>query len=124
MSRTRKNKLYNFIVNTYGISQEKVLEIINKRVDDVIFKCIGMKLNSNRIEKVIADQIAKVINKGLEDRSMHRDSFNDVIRAEIARQIKERMNKDYQLEVKITNKSSHEIYKADNKLISSDLKEE
>lgn len=104
-SSKNRNKLYNFLVNSYGISQELVLQTINERVDSLISKCIGMTLNSNKVERVIANQVADVIGKGFKQNPWENITIETYIKHEIARQIEEKMNTDYELEVNLKRKS-------------------
>lgn len=121
MSKNR-NKLYNYIVNTYGLSREKIMEHIDARIDDLISKVIGMKLHSNSVERVIANEVANVIGKGFKRNDYDTVTIQEYIKREIASQIEDKMNNDYELEVKITRKSKMVVGTANSKT-TPDLKE-
>ena len=64
MNKRRTNKLYNYLVNTFGLSKEVVLEHIETRLEDLINKHVLSILQSNRIENMIMNQVAYYIKKG------------------------------------------------------------
>jgi hypothetical protein len=47
--RNRKDKLYNYMVNKFDLSKERILEYVDLRVTDLVNKHIQSKLNSNRV---------------------------------------------------------------------------
>lgn len=48
---SRRNKLYNYIVNTFNISKESIDATIEKRVDDVLSRHLKSKLESDYLNR-------------------------------------------------------------------------
>ena len=67
-----KNKrLYNFLVNTYGLSKEKVMENMSERFKDLeealfqqITREVKEKLDSYSIERFMKNKISQILTQG------------------------------------------------------------
>jgi Glu-tRNA(Gln) amidotransferase subunit E-like FAD-binding protein len=111
MNKTRTNKLYNFLVNTYGLSKELVLEHVTNRLDDLISKHINSKLDSNNVERIIANQVANVLENGFKNGSFNRNSLENLIRNRVVREIQDRLNNEYTIDVKLTKRDNTIIHR-------------
>ena len=81
-----RNKLYNFIVNTYGIGKEQVQQMVKDRLDDVF--SVSLK---EKIESMIRERVYKEIE------NKYRSEINDYVigyvRKEVEREVK-KLTKD------------------------------
>ena len=98
------NKLYNYLVNTFGLSKEIVLEYVNKRLEELLFKSLETKLSSNYVEKLIINQITQIVNNGIDNGSSHfyfreKTKFDDYVKSVIRSVIEEKMNDNYDLQI-------------------------
>lgn len=104
-----KNKLYNFIVNTYGLSKELILEKVDQRISDLLAKHVVNKLNSNDVEKLIANQVAKVLKEGFDTGYYSRQPLESLMKNMIDNEIKNRLNEGYTFDVKVVQKEDKVI---------------
>ena len=79
MKSQRTNKLYNYLVNTYGLSKEMVMKYVDERLEDIITKHVDSVLRSNRIEKMIINRISNYLKEGKYNKWHSRDSFKEII---------------------------------------------
>lgn len=100
MNTQRTNKLYNFLVNTYGLSKEAILEHIDIRLNDLIKKHVVAKLDSNQIESVIINHITQYIKDGKFDR-WRKDSFKDFVKLCIQEEVQRLVKENYKIEVNL-----------------------
>lgn len=118
MSRT--NKLYNYLVNTYGLSKELILIVVDNRISDLLNKHISSKLDSNHVNKVVVNEVANILTKGFENNHFSKTAIEDYIKNIIAVQIEEKMNDEYELNVKVVRKNKSVLTGGNPKV---DLKE-
>ena len=83
MKKQRTNKLYNYLVNTYGLSKEMIMEYVEERLEDLIKKHLDSVLRSNRVENMIMNRIAYYIKEGKYDQWHNKGSFEDVVDQQI-----------------------------------------
>lgn len=104
----KNKKLYNYIVNTFGISKEIIMEQVNSRIEDVIAKHVRSKLDSNYVENMIANKIAEVVQNGVSSSDTYwgrqRTHFDDYMKKTVRSVIEERLGEEYELEVKMVRK--------------------
>ena len=85
----RTNKLYNYLVNTFDLSKENVLEHIEARLDDILDKHLLGILQSNRIENMILNKIALFIKKGEINTWRTNNTFEDIIKEQVKSVVEE-----------------------------------
>lgn len=104
MRNNRKDKLYNYMVNKFDLSKERILEYVDLRVTDLVNKHIQSKLNSNRVEKMIVDAITFFAKEGFNKSNTfyisEKISFQTFVKNTIKDILKERLEDEYQIEVK------------------------
>jgi uncharacterized membrane protein YheB (UPF0754 family) len=112
MGKRNKN-LYNYFVNTFGLSKDAIMAVINERVEDLLSKHIQNKLNSNSMETLIANMVTRFLEEGVTNHSwwMKKTSFEDFLKKTISQEIKDRLNDEYTLEVKLVRKEDSVINK-------------
>ena len=64
MSFRKDKQLYNYLVNTLGVSKQLVMEHIKERLDDLIVKHLNSKLDSQYVHGVISGCVAKILEDG------------------------------------------------------------
>ena len=106
MSKKDK-KLYNYVVNTLGVSKQVILDYVQSRVDDLLSKALHNKLDSNYIQNLILNRITSMVENGTSEGTFpfyEGHSFDNYVKKCIKRVIEEKVNEDYNLEVKIVRK--------------------
>lgn len=91
----KNKKLYNYLVNTFGLSKEIIMKHVEKRIEDIIDKNINNLLNSNKIHDMIVSRVSEYIKKGtMNTHLLERKSFetiiNEQIRAVVENYLRER----------------------------------
>jgi hypothetical protein len=106
MNRIRTNKLYNYLVNTYGLSKEVVFEYIDTRLEDLIGKHLEAKLDSNYIERLILNRITRIAEEGISNGSYYyeRDNFEVYVTKCLNRILSDKVNNEYTIESKMVKK--------------------
>lgn len=103
MKPTRTNKLYNYLVNTYGLSKELILDHVDTRISDLIDKHVKSKMDSASIENMILGRVTQYLKNGHFDRWNDKHSFDNhvhnCIKEEVAKLVKQ--NYDISASVKI-----------------------
>ena len=90
----RTNKLYNYLVNTFGLSKENVLEHVETRLEDIIDKHVRSILQSNRIESLIINRVAHNIKNGSIGYYGEKTAFNDIINEQVKQVIEDQLKKN------------------------------
>jgi hypothetical protein len=110
MKTKRTNKLYNYLVNTYGLSKEMVMEYVKERLDELISKHIAEVLNSEKFNRDFNYSMAKFLET--EKTSNHywdrKNSFKKVIEDTTRKIIIEEITKNYNLSIDIKEKQKKE----------------
>lgn len=101
----RNKRLYNYIVNTFGLSKEAIMQVVENRVTSVIEKMIKNKLDSKEMERAILNHITKLKENGF----YYNEPFDLYIEKVIRNILEEKMNKEYKLEVKAVQKEAKVI---------------
>jgi hypothetical protein len=115
MSRSNRKTLYNYIVNSLGLSRQMVLEYIDRRLEDQLYKALSFKLHSGNSEKLILDAVTKIVNEGVptgSDMWWQKKNFDEYVKKVIRQVIQERLRNDYTAELKLTHKDSSIVRKA------------
>jgi hypothetical protein len=107
-SSKNRNRLYNFLVNTYGLTKEVVMEMVAARLDDLISKHIKPKLDSNHVNNIIRNQIAEYAKNGFEKRGYwgSHTSFEEFVQAQIRTILIAYINENYDIDTKLVKKEA------------------
>ena len=97
---SKKNKLYNYLVNTFGLSKETILEHVETRLEDIIDKHVHSILESNHIENRIMNRVAYYIKNGTIDPWRSKNSFEDVIKQQVRCVVEEQLQKNCEINFK------------------------
>ena len=102
----KKNKLYNYLINTYGLSKDHVLKLFDERIENLLKKHIMSKLDSNHVESMMLNIISKSIKEGFKGnyRWNNKLQFEKYIKECVKDVISEKMNKEYSMEVSLNIK--------------------
>jgi hypothetical protein len=113
MNKTRSNKLYNYLVNNFGLSEEKVLQYVKDRIEEIIAKQVEHKLlDSNYVQNLILNRITQFLTEGVNTGHFYkRESFDDYLKGCIKQVIERKLNEEYVLEVKMVRKDKQVIGK-------------
>lgn len=104
---SNRNKLYNYLVNTFGLSKDVIMKQAEERIEDVMNKHLQQKLQSNNVERMILNQVSEIVKNGFSSRDYwSRVSFEDYVKSTIKSVITQQINDTYELEVKINRKST------------------
>lgn len=90
----RTNKLYNYLVNTFGLSKETVLEHVETRLEDLVDKHVSSILQSNRIENMIMNRVSHYIKNGSIGYYGEKTAFNDVIKEQVKQVVEDQLKKN------------------------------
>ena len=80
--RKRGNTLYNYIVNTYGISKELIMEHVETRIQDMFDR-----IDHDYIESYVRQEVFKRIDRDIIDKV--RWDLNKKIDKEVEKRIKD-----------------------------------
>lgn len=101
-SSKHRNRLYNFIVNTYGLSKEMIMEHALGRIEDVLDKNIRAKLDSGRLEDLILKKVEHYMVNGFKTHyyGSSKEPLADVVRQIIREEVKKTLDEKYSVEIK------------------------
>jgi len=112
----RSNKLYNYLVNTFGLNKETILEYVDNRVQDLLPKHIDNKINSSKMEYMILGTVSNIINKGFGEHSPYYDrrvAFDKYVKKCIREEVIKIVKETKEIEVKLIDKDTSTIRRAD-----------
>ena len=106
------NKLYNYVVNTFGISKEMLMEFVENRLEQLVNKHVERKLDSRAIESMILNHVTKVVTEGVPKpgpfgMSVSREVFDSYLRKVLKNVVEEKITKDFDVEVKVVGKDKY-----------------
>lgn len=107
MSHSNK-KLYNYIVNTIGISKELILQIVDKRMENLLDKHIKNKLDSNVVERIILDRVTEILTQDFSNSNSFyckRESFETYLKKILQNIVNEKINKTFSVTVQVAPKT-------------------
>lgn len=97
---SRNNKLYNYLVNTFGISKDTVLQYCNDRIEQLLSKHVeGKLMDSNYIHNLIINQIDYIVKNGTKAHWYNRDSFESTVKNAVSDYVEEKLEQSYSFEV-------------------------
>ncbi len=99
MNTQRTNKLYNFLVNTYGLSKEAIMGHIDIRINDLLDKHVKAKMDSSSIERIVANKVAYFMKTGKTDSWHSKHSFDDYMTSIIKDEVERQVKKNYKIDV-------------------------
>jgi hypothetical protein len=113
VKRSRTNKLYNYLVNTYGLSKENIMQHIEDRIEDIVRKHIDAKLDSEWFKNAILNYVAEFVENGVKDKHgllyyQSKTPFEDLVYKEFQKAITDVMKEN--CEINLTFHGS-EIFK-------------
>lgn len=100
-------KLYNFLVNTYGLSKEKVLEHFEARIEAIVEKTLRSKIESGYVNDSILNKIDAIFKtEGDSKRSpwYTKKSFDEFLKHTVEDVIKKHIEDKYQIDFIVKNK--------------------
>ena len=101
-----KNKrLYNYLVNTFGISKEVVLGYVETRLEDLISRHVQNLLLSNRIEKLIMDRVTHFIKNGEVGYYREKNAFNNVVKEQVRQVVEDQLRTNCEVKFEFTPNS-------------------
>lgn len=111
MNKKRTNKLYNFIVNNYGLSKDVIMEHVNSRLDSLMDKhienLIKSKINSEAFDRHLVFMLSAFI-KNEKEISIHSwnrgQKFIEVLKQCTKESVIEELNANFKLNVSLTQK--------------------
>jgi hypothetical protein len=102
MSTSKNKKLYNYLVNTFGLSKEIVLSYVNERIEEILNKHVDSLLRSDRVEKIILNRISHYISEG-ETSIYSKTSFEKIIKNQIKEVVKDELRKNASITFSFSN---------------------
>ena len=96
----RNNKLFNYLVNTFGLSRQRVEEYINTRLEELVGNHFKQSLNNSKYyEKLILDRVTHVITEGfpLRDYWYSKEKFDTYLQREIKKVIEAHIKENFDI---------------------------
>lgn len=111
----RNNKLFNYLINTFGISKEMIITYVKERTDEVLSKNLSDKLNSKYIENLILNKITSIIQEGFTSHSywLEKRSFENFVKVKLKEVIEEFLVKHYDFEMKVIHKDKTVVHRVE-----------
>ena len=97
---SKNNRLYNYLINTLGLSKELILKNIDQRIEQVLHKILYNELKSIKFERIIIDTVASVIDKGVVRNNRYgslRYKFNDLIKSKVKEVVEDKLQEECQI---------------------------
>lgn len=114
MNKQRTNKLYNFIVNTYGLSKEVIMDCVETRLEGLVDKHVQNVLQSERLTNMIMDRVAYYIKNGTIDQCRSKNCFEDVVKQQVKSAVEDQLKKNCEIKFKFLPNSIQFIKEKDN----------
>lgn len=98
----RRDRLYNYIVNKFGISKEMVYKYIDTRLEDLVAKHLKSKLDSKNVEYMILNTMSGYLKDGLKGNCIwgYQNSFEEFFRDTVKKEVKKIIEERYSIEIK------------------------
>lgn len=107
----KDKRLFNYVVNTLGISKDMIMDYVNSRIESVLEKHVAKKLNSSDSERIIVDQITRLVKDGFHDQWYSKTSFDTYVRQVIINILEKKVNDEYNIETKLVRKDKQVVGK-------------
>ena len=98
----KDKRLYNYVVNTLGVSKEVVLEYVKERLEELILKALSTKLESKYVENLIINKITQIVTEGISERTSiyyERESFEKFVKKVVYEVVEKKINSEYTLQL-------------------------
>ena len=108
----RNKRLYNFLVNTYGLSKDKVMDHLNHRIGDLEIKVnnqakglIHDYIRSTRFHNFMKNKVASILENGFSpdhwrsERDMLEKFIKKRVRESIKEEVDRQLKEKYSLEL-------------------------
>lgn len=108
-------RLKNYLINTLGISKTIVMEYVEERLEEIIAKHVHSKLNSGDAQEMILNHVTKLVREGIASTQRYwyeRQTFEDYVKQVMRQILEQKVNEEYDLEVKMVRKDKKVIGKA------------
>lgn len=109
---TKDKKLYNYLVNTLGLSKQVAMEHVKERLDDLLKKHIESRLDSKHFEKMVVSQVNQFLKDGVTKGWYEKYAFEEFFKKTVENAIMKKFNNEYTLEVKVVKKDATLVAKA------------
>jgi len=99
----RNKRLYNYLVNTLGISTQMVTEYISDRLDSILSKKLDSMLDGRNFET----RVINSVRRKLQEKPLHTFSYTDeaefdtFLSKTVTRIVREELDTKYQLQVSL-----------------------
>lgn len=110
----KDKRLFNYVVNTLGITKEMILEYIDARLEQLVIRVLKTKLESREFEKLILNRVTDILKSDVEGDSPYyysRSSFDSFLKSVVRNMIEEKVNLETQIEVKLVRKDKQVVNK-------------
>jgi len=108
MRKHRTNKLYNYLVNTYGLSHEMIMDYVSERLNQLVEKHIRSIFEENRIEDMIVHTVTKYMKEGEKNGPFYghpKTCFEDIVKKQIKDIIEELLRDKCEIKFKFNSNS-------------------
>lgn len=79
MALNKDKKLYNYIVNTLGVSKDMIYQVIEDRITDLIYKHAESLLSKGSVNEAITKAITSYVTSGKVDPYFSKKSFEKIL---------------------------------------------
>ena len=93
MKTNKPNKLYNYLVNTYGLSKELVLQMVEDRLEDLVEKHVKIKFQQASVENMIVRAVSEYVKKGEINLYRQNNTFENIVKEQIKEIVKDELRK-------------------------------
>lgn len=109
MANRYNKRLYNYLVNTYGLSKEIIRETMNQRIEAVLTKSLQDLMKTNEFKNILLDSVTNIMKNGIKGTHFWKkinfdDYLKDVISDKVEQTVMAEMRKKYSIELKAIRK--------------------
>ena len=110
-NRKPRNQIYNYIVNTLGLSKEMIIECIDHRVAEVTEKVLKSHvLESNNMRHFVARCMADLLKGGFEKYQYGKlASFEYLVQEEVRKEVARVIKEQYSFDLKVEPKEKKDV---------------
>ena len=101
---SKKGKLYNYIINTLGLSKEAIFDIVRERVDDILSKSLTNEVyKSNYFQNLVLSKLEALRENRYHSKFYKHDDYIDIlkeaVRLEVKTQVVEKLRDRYVIKI-------------------------
>jgi Glu-tRNA(Gln) amidotransferase subunit E-like FAD-binding protein len=93
MKTNKPNRLYNYLVNTYGLSKELVLQLVEDRIEDLVEKHVKIKFKQASVENMIIRAVSDYVKNGEINLYRQNNTFDRIVKEQIKEIVKDELRK-------------------------------